>query len=158
MKKFFTLWVSMVLLFSGCAIKKYAINEPKLVILKTPKLRFSDTGYIRRNGDALQLELYSSGIPVKRFEMNHLMCVDEGCMSKSHFNATYLSAYYPDDLLLHVSQGMPLFEGVNLTKTSQGYEQHIVSDVVDIIYRVSDQETYFKDSKNNILIRLKALP
>ncbi len=158
MKKFFTLWVSMVVLFSGCAIKEYAINEPKLVIFKTPKFRFSDTGYIRRNGDALQLELYSSGIPVKRFEINHLICVDnEGCMRKSSFNAAYLSVDYPDDFLLHVSTGSPIFNGINLLKTSEGFEQHLFVNGAEIIYRVSLHEIYFKDNKNQILIQLRAM-
>ncbi len=156
-KTFSILWVSLIL-FSGCALKEYHKSEAKVIILKTPQIKFADTGYIRHNGDAVQLELYSGGQPVKRIEMNHLICVDsEGCLSKSSFNSEYLHKSYPDDLLLHVSLGKAIFEGRNLMKTDDGYEQKIKSKVYNITYRVNSKEIYFKDKANRILIRLKTI-
>lgn len=156
MKKFFTLWVSL-LLFSGCAIKEYHRSEAKVIILKTPQIKFADTGYIRHNGDAVQLDLYSGGVPVKRIEINHLICVDEGCLSKSSFNSEYLNEHYPDDLLLHVSQAKPIFEAKNLDKNDLGFEQNLKAKNYDITYKVNTKETYFKDRRNRILIRFKTI-
>ena len=46
MRIFFTLWVSLVLL-GGCAIQRPRFSQPYVVVFKTPKWRFADTGYIR---------------------------------------------------------------------------------------------------------------
>ncbi len=154
MRRFFILWASLWLL-GGCASKHYTLSEPKIIVLKTPLIRFADTGYIRHGEDGVKLELYSSGVAVKSIEINHLICVDEGCMSKGAFNAHYLSAHYPDDLLLHVSRGKAIFEGEGIQKNSEGFEQNITTSEVAITYRVLPNETYFKDSKNAIVIRLK---
>lgn len=156
MIKFFILWASLVLL-GGCALKEYHHSEAKIIILKTPQIKFADTGYIRHEGDAVQLDLYSGGQPVKRIEMHHLICVDEGCMSKSSFNTRYLHPSYPDDLLLHVSLGEKIFEGKNLIANDLGFEQNIQSETYDIRYRVSGREIVFKDSANHIMIRFKTL-
>ena len=158
MRRFFILWASVLLLLGGCALKKYTLNEAKIIIFKTPQFRFADTGYIRQNKDALRLELYSGGVPVKRFDINTLICVDEGCMGKSRFNAEYLSSDYPDDFLLHVSRGVPIFEGMNLSKIPEGFEQRLHVNNAEIFYRVTDKEIYFKDNKNRILIWIKNLP
>ncbi|MEA3521908.1 MAG: hypothetical protein U9R50_02955 [Campylobacterota bacterium] len=144
-------------LLSACSVKEYHKSEAKIVLLKTPKIKFSDTGYLRYNGDALELELYSGGQPIKHIKMNHLICVDEGCMTKSSFNAEYLSSHYPDDLLLHVSQGEPIFKNTNLKTTDLGFEQKFKNDNYNIIYRVQSNEIYFKDRINHILIRFKTL-
>jgi hypothetical protein len=156
MIKFFILWASVVLL-GGCALKEYHHSESKIIILKTPQIKFADTGYIRHNGDALQLDLYSGGHPIKRIEMNHLICVDEGCMTKSSFNTMYLHPSYPDDLLLHVSQGKKIFEGKNMIVNDLGFEQKIQSDGYSILYRVSADEIFFKDRANHIMIHFKTI-
>jgi hypothetical protein len=150
------LWVS-IFFFSGCSIKEYTKSEAKVVILKTPLIKFADTGYIRQKADALELELYSGAQPVKRIEINHLICIDEGCMSKSTFNEEYLSKNYPDDLLLHVIQAKPILKAQNLLKTDSGFEQKIDNGKYNIIYRVNSRETYFKDRINHILIRFKTI-
>ena len=155
-KTFSILWVSIFFL-SGCSIKEYAKSEAKIVILKTPQIKFADTGYIRQNGDALELELYSSGQPVKKIDINHLVCVNEGCMSKSSFNNKYLVKDYPDDLLLHVIQAKPIFKSQNLSETDTGFEQKIDNGKFNITYRVNSKETYFKDRLNHILIRFKTI-
>lgn len=156
MRKFFILWASVWLL-GGCALREYHHSEAKVIILKTPQIKFADTGYIRHDGDSVQLDLYSGGVPVKRIEMDHLICVDEGCMSKSSFNSRYLNPAYPDDLLLHVSLGKKIFEGKNLRVNDLGFEQNIQSENYNIHYRVSEREIVFKDRTNHILIRFKSL-
>ncbi len=156
--RFLLIGIFALLYFSGCATKEYKKSEAKLIILKTPQIKFADTGYIRHNGDAVQLELYSGGQPIKRIEIGKLICVDdEGCLSKSSFNSDYLHKSYPDNLLLHVILGQTLFESENLIKTDDGFEQKIRSKEYDISYKVNKNEIYFKDKKNHILIRFKTI-
>ncbi len=155
--KIFSLMLLSLFFFSACSIKEYHKSEAKVIILKTPQMKFSDTGYIRHNGDALELELYSAGQPIKHIKMHHLICVDEGCMTKSSFNREYLDESYPDDLLLHVSQAKPIFENKNLKTTDSGFEQKLKNSDYHITYRVNADEIYFKDRLNHILIRFKPI-
>lgn len=151
------LLLAFFLLFSACSIKNYEHTCAKIITLKTPKIKFSDIGYVRHTKDAIELELFIAGHVFKRFHINHLICVDEGCMSKSSFNETYLNAAYPDKLLQNVLLGREIYEGKNILKNPDGFEQDIQTEDVNITYVVNSRQIYFKDRKNHILIKIKEL-
>ena len=144
-----------LLLFAGCATKQLDHKESWVVLIKSPKLKFNDIGYILHNDDRVELQLYSAGVAVEKFSLNHLVCTESGCMRKSSFNAEYLSSAYDDDLLKDMLLHRPIFDGKNLQKDKNGFEQHIVSDAYDITYRVTPDTLYFKDTKNRILFKLR---
>ena len=154
----YLLIVLVMLLFGGCAVKEYRASEPKLLTLKTKQLRFNDVGFIRQERNAVQAELFSAGQAVERFEIDRLVCVTGGCLSKRAFNAEYLDASYPDDLMRNVLLGRPIFGGQGRVETESGFEQQLWGDGYDILYRVDAREIYFKDRANNILIRIRDLP
>jgi len=148
--------VVALLFFTACSIKNYEHTTTKIVTIKTKKFRFSDIGYLRHSNDALQLELFMAGTVVKQIDINHLVCVSgEGCITKNNFNAEYLSSAYPQNILQNILLGKRIFDGKNLEKTSFGFRQHILTQDVDISYRVSPKEIYFKDRKNHILFKIK---
>lgn len=157
MTKYFTLWASLVIaLLSGCGARPFVQVDAATVILKTPKLKFADAGYIRSNEELIALELFSAGHPVAKFEIENLVCVDgEGCLSKSSFNEEYLSGKYPDTLLENLLRGKPIYKGLNLLDNGHGFEQKIVNEDVDIKYRVSKGQIYFKDRVNGVLIKIR---
>lgn len=158
MRKFYTLWVSLaaLLFLSGCGARPFVKTDVATIILKTPKLKFADTGYVRSNEDLVALELFSAGQAVGKIEIEDLVCVDgEGCMRKSSFNAEYLSADYPDSLMENILRSNPIYNGLNLVKDAHGFEQTISKNGVDIRYKVTDRQTYFKDRKNRVLIKIK---
>ncbi len=158
MRNIYILWVSLtLLLFSGCSFKNYNNSEPNLITIKTETLKFSDIGYFHSDKNSVQVELYSSGIAVGKFEINKIVCTNEGCLSKSAFNEDYLSEYYPDNLLKNVLRKKPIFEGKNLVKKPEGFLQEIKNEEVDISYRVTKKSVRFKDSKNSILIKFKKM-
>jgi hypothetical protein len=76
-------------------------------------------------------------------------------MSKSSFNEKYLNKAYPDDTIKNILMSKPIFSGKNLQKTNFGFIQKIKSKDYNIIYKVSKNETYFKDKKNHIIFKLK---
>jgi hypothetical protein len=154
MKYFF---LTFLLLFSACSIKNYKHTTTKIITIKTPKIKFSDIGYIRHTKDAIELELFIAGHVFKRFHINHLICVDEGCMSKSGFNEEYLNAAYPDELLQNILLGRKIYNGKNILKTPNGFKQDIQTKDVNIAYVVNSRQIYFKDRKNHILIKIKEL-
>ncbi|QOP44338.1 hypothetical protein FJR45_10430 [Sulfurimonas sediminis] len=149
--------ILLLVLFSACSIKNYQHTSAKIVTIKSPKLKFSDIGYLRHTEDAIELELFVAGHVYKRIHINHLICVDEGCMSKNSFNAEYLSWAYPSSLLQNILLGRAIYNGKNSLKKDNGFIQNIKTSDVDIKYRVNSQEIYFKDKKNHILIKIKEL-
>jgi hypothetical protein len=157
MKKSYILWASaFILLLSGCTAKPFTHSEAATIILKSPKLKFADTGYLRSNDETVALELFSASQPVAKIEVARLICVEgEGCMCKSRFNAEYLSARYPDDLLENILRSRPIYGGKNLIKNQQGFEQNITDEGVDIAYKITPNQIYFHDSKNSVLIKIK---
>lgn len=150
---FSILWVSIFILL-GCAPKQYVINESCLIVIKTPKLKFADLGYLRRNTDEVRADLFVAGQLVQSVEVGRRVCVDDGCLSKSEFNEEYLHASYPDDLILNVLLGRPIFEKASLQKTEGGFIQTLKSNEYNIVYKVEYGKTYFKDRQNRFLIKI----
>lgn len=145
----------LVLFLSACSVKNYELTQTKVIIIKSPKIKFADIGYIRNTNKAIELELYIAGNPIEKFTINHLICTHEGCMSKSGFNADYLHASYPDDILQNILLGREIYDAKNKQKTKTGFEQKIQTELLDIKYRVSEQEIFFKDRKNKIIFKIK---
>lgn len=146
-----------LLLFSACSIKEYRHAASKIIIIKTPKLKYSDLGYVKNSEDAVSLELFVAGNMVQNIEINYLVCVNEGCMSKSSFNEEYLHKSYPDKLLQNIALGRPIYGKRNLVKSEDGFEQYIKDEDVNIKYRVDSHVISFKDRKNSILFKIKEL-
>ena len=143
------------LLFSACSIKKYEHVQSKLIFIKSPKIKFADLGYIRNSDKAVELELFIAGKVIEKFSVNHLICVSDGCMSKSGFNEDYLNAAYPDEILQNILLGHEIYDGKNRVKTQDGFEQKIEDENVNIVYRVSLNQIFFKDRKNKIIFKIK---
>lgn len=149
------LLIAITLLFSACSIKNYEHTASKLIVIKTPNLKYSDLGYIRNSDKAVQVEIFSAGMSVEKISVNTLICTLENCMSKSGFNEYYLHASYPDDTLQNILLGSEVFAGQNRVKTADGFEQKIENSDVSISYKVTSSSISFKDTKNNILFKIK---
>lgn len=140
---------------SACSINHYEHSNSKILIIKSPQLKFADLAFIRHSGDDVEAELFIAGRSIKKIDINYLVCVDEGCMSRSKFNTKFLNKAYPDNLLQNVLLGLPIYHGEHKVKIVDGYEQNIETKDVHIIYRVNAKIIYFKDRKNRILIKIK---
>ena len=146
-----------ILFFSACSVKEYEYTKSKLFIIKSPQIKFADLGYIRNTGESIEVELFMAGKSIKKIEVNHLICVDEGCMSKSGYNEDYLHPSYPDDLLQNILLGMPIYDKLNLEKTEDGFAQKIKNENVYIKYKVDNKQIFFKDLRNKIIFKIKEL-
>ncbi|MBL4730945.1 MAG: hypothetical protein JKY28_06250 [Sulfurimonas sp.] len=144
-----------VVFFSGCSIKNYETTKTKIIIIKSPKIKFADIGYIRNTNEAIELELFIAGSPVEKITINHLVCIGAGCMSKDSFNEEYLSPFYPSELLQNILLGQAIYKGIHLVKDKFGFEQTIRTQNVDIKYTVDSKTILFKDRKNKILFKIK---
>jgi hypothetical protein len=144
-----------IIFFTACSVKNYEITKSKLISIKSPKIKFSDLGFIRSSGNGVEMELFMAGKLIEKITINYLMCSNEGCMLKSSFNEEYLSKYYPDDILQNILLSKKIYNGKNIKHINYGFEQYIKDENVDIKYKVDSKTIYFKDRKNKILIKIK---
>lgn len=147
--------LSFMLFFSACSVKDYAHTNTKIIIIKSPKLKFADVGYIRNSNKKVELELFVAGNVIEKFTLNHLACTSDGCMSKSSFNADYLNSSYPDDVLQNILLGRAIYGGANRVQSKSGFTQHIKNKDVNIFYSVDAQTISFKDKRNKIIFKIK---
>lgn len=145
----------IAIFFSGCGTKNYDRTQTKIITIKSPKIKYSDAGYLRNSGKSLELELFIAGKSIEKISVNHLICTSEGCKSKSSFNEEYLSASYPQDTMQNMLLSHPIYDGENLKKTKEGFEQKIKNAHVDISYRVDAHGVFFKDRANDIIFNIK---
>jgi len=143
------------LFFYGCSIKNYEITKTKVIVIKSPKLKFADVGYIRSSGKNIEVELFTAGRAVEKITINHLICTSKGCMSKGGFNKDYLNDSYPNDILQNIILGKKIYSGKNFLKIQSGFCQHIKNRHVDITYKVNPHAIYFKDKTNKIILKFK---
>jgi len=145
----------IIFIFTGCSLKNYEHSEAKVIIIKSPKIKFADVGYIRHTDKNIGLELFSAGHLIQKIEINHLICLNNGCMTKSGFNEDYLYYEYPSDIMQNIILGQPIYNSKRLEKTKNGFSQIIRDGGVRIKYIVTNSSIYFKDKKNKILIKIK---
>lgn len=156
MRKFSILWASLfILVMGGCSSKHYTFSEPKLIVLKTPKLKFADMGYLRREGDAVEVELFTAGVAVEKISIDQKVCVSSGCMSEEAFVKEYLYPDYPSDTMRQVLLGKDIFGGKGKSELCNGtLYQYIRNEEMDIVYRRKPSEIYFKDRLNGLMIKI----
>jgi hypothetical protein len=157
MQKFSILWVSLlVVLISGCSSHHFTISQPKLITLKTPKIKYSDMGYLRYDNDAVQVELFTAGVSIEKITLDNDVCVSAGCMNEERFVKEYLNPAYPSDTMRKITQNMDIFGGEGKRESCGGnIYQYIRNDAMDIVYKRTAGEIYFKDRLNNLLIRIE---
>ncbi len=143
------------LFFSACSTKNYERTQTKIITIKSPKIKYSDAGYLRNSGKSLELELFVAGKSIEKITINHLICTSEGCKSKSSFNQEYLNGAYPEDTMQNMLLSHPIYGGVNMKKTAEGFEQKIKNAQVDISYRADAHGVFFKDRANDIIFNIK---
>lgn len=149
------LLITFILFFGACSLQKYEQSKPKIIIIKTPKIKFADIGYLQHSGDALSLELFMAGKSIKTITIDYLVCIDEGCTSRSTFNEEYLNESYPDKLLQNILLGKTIYNEENIYRNSDGFEQNIENENVSIKYKVNAKEIFFKDRRNSIIFKIK---
>ena len=126
-----------------------------MIVIKSPKLKYADMGYLRYEGDAVEMELFTAGIAVEKISIHEQVCVNAGCMSEEAFVREYLYKDYPSDTMRRVLQAEPIFGGSGMSESCGGVKfQYIRNDDMDIVYRRSPSETYFKDRLNGLMIKI----
>ncbi|MFT7879291.1 MAG: hypothetical protein ABXS91_02760 [Sulfurimonas sp.] len=159
MKKYRFFWLFLTLLWiEGCVQSVYTKQNTALIVFKTPTFRYADMGFIYQGEEALKVEIYSSGRALTSLEISHgEICMSTfQCMSAAKFNAQILSRHYPDTLLRNVFGGKQVFDKEGTVLSRNGFTQKLFkSGKYDIEYSVLNRQIIFRDTINDILIKVK---
>lgn len=153
------IWVIVTLLMiSSCTQRGYIEQNSALIVFKTPTLRYADMGFIYNGATDTKVEIYSSGKSVMRLNITRgsiCMSLFE-CLTPYGFNKQVLSPYYPNDTLAKIFRAKPIFGGLAFEYARNGFTQNIArGDKYNISYSVLHNETIFRDTINNILIKIR---
>ncbi len=149
-----------LLVLNACVQKQYIKQNSALIVFKTPTFRYADMGFVYENSDEVKVEIYGSGqalmtliISQEKICMSFLACMD-----KEEFNKKVLSPMYSHDILEEIFRGNPIFKGKGLKKNRNGFTQKIInSDKYSIDYSVLNKQIIFRDTINDILIKVKRI-
>jgi len=156
-------WVLLLgigLLLNACATKEYAKQESVFIVFKTPAFKYADLGFIYENKDEIKVEMYSSGQAIMSLEISeNLVCMSLlECMGKKSFNTRVLNAVYPESILDNIFKAKSIFKAKGLVKTRNGFTQNIMkANKYKIKYSVLNKQVIFRDTINDILIKVKRL-
>jgi len=146
---------ALVVLLGGCSPRLYERPQPALIVLKSPKLRYADMGFVYRGKGRLKMEIYTAGRPVFTLSVGKRVCLDGGCMSEAEFYRKFFGVAYPQGTLHAILSKRPIFEGEGLLKKNGRSEQQIFEPGrFDIIYTFDATSSRFKDRINHILIKI----
>ena len=119
------LYMIIFLLFIGCSIKQPKFSQSAIILLKTPTMKFYDTGFIYQYDDYTKVQIFNVGnilldldIYKDKICKGILQCVSSKKFNKKHFSSTYKD---------------------NFLKT---------------IFDKKDKIVKFKDKKNQVLIKI----
>jgi len=158
-KKF--LFVTLVFWsFAGCAKQEYTKQESVFIVFKTSVFRYADLGFMYENTDEIKVDIYSNGQTAMKLEIKKRnICISSfECLDKKSFNKKVLSEYYPSDILSHILRGENIFFGKDIVKIRNGFTQKIFKkDKYNISYIVLNKQIIFRDTINDILIKVKRL-
>lgn len=158
-KNFIFSIVFFALLLVGCTTKGPITNSyPVNVVILSPALKITGSGFYRQGSNHLNVQLYSAGSFVLNLEIKNLICVNDQCVFKETFNKNFFLSRHYNTFLEDILSAKPIYEKENLIKNSDGFSQYIYKkNSYDITYEVDNKNVVFKDIKNNISIKITKL-
>jgi len=152
------LLVFVIIFLVGCSQKlPFNSSTPYYIVMKNNQIAVADTGFIKKDENRLNLQLFSASTPVFDLYVEDNICVEHTCVSKTRFNREFFGTSHYDDFLVDMLNLRPIYDKKNFKKTQNGFEQKIKTENFDITYKVDNGNLYFKDRQNKILIKLREL-
>lgn len=147
-----------LLFFMGCSYKMpYQFSKSYFVVIKNSQMSVAATGFIKKDENRINLQLFSAATPILDLHIDNLICLDYTCISRKNFNREFFGYSHYEYFIDGLFRLKPIYDKKNLIKTDSGFEQKIKTDDYDITYRVESGNLYFRDRKNRVLIKLKEL-
>ena len=131
--------------FMGCATK----TEPIFVTLKSPKIKISDEGFLKKGINYKELVIYKAGnLPLKFLIKDNEICFNNKCINKYYFIKKYFNESNKNifDTILDKKP----FKDIKIIKTKDGFIQKS-----NFFYKVTKNTVLFKDK--NLIVFVKYL-
>jgi len=155
-KFFYAVFILFVLV--GCSQKiPYASSQAYFVVIKNSKIALADTGFIKKDDNRLNLQLFSASSPIFDLHVKDDVCIGYTCFTRESFNNEFFGYKHYENFVEELFNMQPIYKDKNLVKTKDGFEQNIKTENYDITYRVENKNLYFKDANHKVLIKLKEL-
>lgn len=115
-----------IFLFTGCFSSQPQLTSSATILIKTPKMKFYDKGFIYKYKDYTQVQIFSAGTAILDMKIyDDRVCRSTfKCQDLKTFNRENLSSLYEDNFLRE-------------------------------LFNKNEKEVIHKDSKNGILIKIK---
>ncbi|EJA9299317.1 hypothetical protein MUK15_001030 [Campylobacter coli] len=153
MRKIFIFF--LILFFSACALKNQDYSSQKMkVVFSTPTIKINDFGFLKKENNALNLEVYKLGQAFFELKIKDKICINAVCYDKKVFNQKFFKNVYYDDILSDILKANALWQGKNLEKTDCGFEQNLKAKNYEIFYQVCDNKVSFFDKISHTKIIL----
>ncbi|MBZ7935132.1 hypothetical protein H2279_00525 [Campylobacter sp. B0100352/1] len=154
MKKIFFFFL-IIFFFNACAIKNQNnLSQSIAIIINSPFLKMSDFGFLIKENQTLNLEVYHLGQAFFNLKIKDKICLNAACYDKKVFNKKFFKNEYYDDILSDILNAKPLWQGKNLQKTASGFKQNLKAKNYEIFYEVSKNKISFFDTVSRIKIIL----
>jgi len=146
---FFTFNFSLLILFTACSMK----TTPIYTVIKTPKIKISDEGFIKQGFGYKKIIIYKAGIkPFSITIKNSFICVNNKCQDKKVVLSS-LNKNYPIDFFDRILNQKPLEFLGKIKKIENGF----IQKKDGYLYKVTKNKVLFKDKNAHILILIKYL-
>jgi len=152
------LLVFTLLLLSGCALKEESIQTHSYkIVVKTKTIRIADAGFLKQSPGYQSLQIFTAGTAILRVELSDRACLNGRCTTREDFNTRLFGYAYYKNIMDDILSQRPLYNKKHLVKIDGGFKQQIQSKYYDIFYRVQNENVYFKDTLNHVLIKLQRI-
>ncbi|MDX1808504.1 MAG: hypothetical protein R3331_03080 [Sulfurospirillaceae bacterium] len=158
MRKHIIIFLSVLLFFSGCAIKQDAIlSYPYKIVVKTQNIGIADAGFLKKSSRYKNLQIFSAGSLVLNLKLSNKACLNGRCTTREDFNTKLFGYPYYKNIMDDILNKNQIYNGKNIKYIKDGFEQRIKSKNYDILYKIEDGNIYFKDRQNKVLIKLERI-
>ncbi|WP_024954893.1 hypothetical protein [Sulfurospirillum arcachonense] len=152
------IFLVVAILFIGCTTTiPYTSSKAYYMVIKNPKIALADTGFVKKDDTRLNLQIFSASSPIFDLHVENQVCLNAICFAKEAFNYEFFNFRHYENFIEELFNLQPIYNQKNIQKNENGFEQRIKTNSYDITYKVENNNLYFKDKKNGILIKLKEL-
>jgi hypothetical protein len=100
----FILLILITFLFNACSILQPKITKSAVILIKTPTMRYYDSGFITKFSDHIELQIYNAGNSILELKIyKDQICKDTfACQNSTEFNKQFLHKSYKKDFLYNL--------------------------------------------------------
>jgi len=97
----YILSIFIAIFITSCAINQPTVTKSAVILIKTPTMKYYDSGFISKYSDHIKLQIYNAGNTVLELTIyKDRVCKDRfACQTSKEFNKQYLHKSYKDTFL-----------------------------------------------------------